>query len=106
MVPLLCSSLFGSWRDPERSADEQDEKPAEAEQGRDILLGHRCCVGDYHCGSPHREGNVMYECICGAVFEEPLIITEREHHGDGRFEYRKMVLCPVCQGSHYEEVDE
>lgn len=49
---------------------------------------------------------MMYKCICGAVFEEPLVITERNHDGDGHFEYLKMVLCPECQGAHFDEYDE
>ena len=48
----------------------------------------------------------MYKCICGAVFDEPLMITERNHDGDGHFEYLTMAVCPYCTGGHFDEYDE
>ena len=48
----------------------------------------------------------MYKCICGAVFEEPLKITEVNRHGDGYFEHMTMWVCPYCTGGHYDEYDE
>ena len=49
---------------------------------------------------------MMYKCICGAVFEDPLVITERNYCGEGHWERLKMVLCPECQGAHFDEYEE
>jgi len=50
---------------------------------------------------------MMYQCEdCGALFDEPLMITEREHHGDGHFEYIKTVLCPECQSPYFDECED
>lgn len=49
---------------------------------------------------------MMYKCTCGAVFEEPLLITERNHCGDGFFEELTIAVCPWCADGHFDEYDE
>ncbi len=46
----------------------------------------------------------MYRCLCGAAFEQPNVIQETDHYGDGISRHMKYLLCPVCGlGEQYFE---
>lgn len=53
-------------------------------------------------------GEIMYRCICGAVFESPLKIQETVNHGEGMKEHGFFALCPSCglEEPYFEKIEE
>ena len=49
----------------------------------------------------------MYKCdLCGAEFEEPLVLDTTEPRGDCFSERFRRVGCPYCGGPYFNEMDE
>lgn len=48
----------------------------------------------------------MYRCLCGAVFDRPLVIQETINHGEGMLELGVYLECPVCgcEEPYFEEL--